>query len=54
MAGNEAPEYYASPHLQAKCSCLFRYIREYFDTTDWPEKAEWEERLETIKMLNPL
>jgi len=47
MGGDEVPEYYGSEHLQAKCRLFFDIIREGFDTTGWPEKTYWEERLDT-------
>ena len=48
MCGETPPEYFRSPHLQEKCRYFFRLIREGFDTSGWPEKTYWEERLEQI------
>ena len=48
MAGEETPAYYAGPHLQAKGKYFFGLIRRGFDTTGWPAKTMWEERLESV------
>ena len=41
------PDYIAlCPHMQEKLKFFFEAIRKTFDTSDWPEKTAWEEKLE--------
>ncbi|MBR0145838.1 MAG: hypothetical protein IJM25_04150 [Eubacterium sp.] len=44
----EVPAYFSGPHMQEKGKFFFRLIRKGFDTTGWPEKTAWEERLESV------
>ena len=48
MKGDAPPEYFGGVHMQAKCSYFSKLIRKGFDTTGWPEKTGWEERLESV------
>ncbi len=38
-------EYLKCPHIYEKMSCMAKYIRKYFDTTNWPEQTSWEKVL---------
>lgn len=49
LSGEEPPAYYAGSHIQAKCRYFSALIRRGFDTNGWPEKTEWEERLDRVK-----
>lgn len=47
MYGEESGYFYMdAPHIQKKLELYFRYIREAFDDSDWPEKTAWEEKLD--------
>ena len=46
MGSEEAPAYYVSPHIQAKCAFFFDLMRKGFDTKGWPAKTSWEQALE--------
>lgn len=39
-------KYMDAPHIQEKLKLYFRYIREAFDDSTWPEKTTWEEKLD--------
>lgn len=41
-------EFMASPHLREKAHFYFDYIRQAFDTTDWPAETEWEKKLRQL------
>lgn len=49
MKEDEAPEYFRGEHMQAKCRYFSQLIRKGFDTTGWPEKTSWEERLDNVR-----
>lgn len=45
MYPSEYEDFFESEHILHKVSRYFELIREYFDTTGWPEVTVWEERL---------
>ena len=42
----EYSDYLALPHLQDKLKFFFEAIRKGFDSSTWPEKTVWEEKLD--------
>ena len=49
LAGEEPPPYFAGSHMQAKCRYYSALIRRGFDNAGWPERTEWEERLDRVR-----
>ncbi len=45
----EDREFYRSEHVQEKLTYYFEAVRKSFDTTNWPEKTSWEEKLDSYK-----
>lgn len=49
---DDAQNFYKCTHLIEKLEYRFAVIRKAFDTTGWPEKTSWEEKLEGWKSRN--
>ena len=48
LMSDKGADYYQCPHIYQKMEYIAKSIRQYFDTTGWPEKTTWELALERV------